>query len=232
MKLIPRFRGTRKSNVSEMACPAGFLFLLLWIMQKMNATELKDKYMRSLITFLYIFALTFPAHADYQEAAYYNATASGIAMVVIKDGKVVFENYVNGGHEKKTVELYSGTKSFSGVIAAAAVQDDIITLDEKASKTLTEWQNDPKKKNITIRQILSLTSGIDTTRPGNYPTYKDAINLPMDTYPGAAFKYGPANFQIFGEIMQRKLKNYKGGIIENPDFLLTKKGVRSNRCES
>ncbi len=179
--------------------------------------------MRILITCLCFFVLTAPAYADYKEAAHYSATASGIAMVVMKDGKVVFENYVNGGHKNKTVELYSGTKSFSGVIAAAAVQDGLLSLDEKASDTLIEWQSDPKKKNITIRQILSLTSGIDTTRPGKYPTYENAIKLQMDTRPGEAFEYGPANFQIFGEIMQRKLKNYKGGMYKNPAAYLQKR---------
>lgn len=172
--------------------------------------------MRVFLSCLILMVFISPAYADYKDAAYYNATAKGIAMVVIKDGKVVFENYINGGNSKKTVELASGTKSFSSVIAAAAVQDGFLSLDEKAAKTLHEWRSDPQKSQITIRQILSLTSGIDTPRPGKYPAYADSIKLPLDTKPGQAFEYGPANFQIFGEIMQRKLKSYKGGKYKNP----------------
>ena len=176
--------------------------------------------MRLILSCLFIMSFSFPAYADYKEAADYNAKANGIAMVVIKDGVVVFEDYINGGHSGKTVELYSGTKSFSSVIVALAVQDGLLLLDEKASETLVEWQTDPQKRNITIRQILSLTSGIDSPRPGVYPSYAEAINLPMAADPGEEFYYGPASFQIFGEIIRRKLEAFQDGKYKTPTVYL------------
>jgi CubicO group peptidase (beta-lactamase class C family) len=152
-----------------------------------------------------------PARADIGEAAKYNADKGGVSMVVIRDGERVFENYPNKGGAEKAWELASGAKSFSGVIAAAAVQDRLLTLDERAADTLTEWKDDPQKAEITIRQILSLTSGVeggDLFRP---PSYADAVAKPMEAAPGATFNYGPVNFQIFGEIMRRKLQHHQGG---------------------
>jgi len=162
------------------------------------------------------------AHAGYESAAAYNKTTNGVSLLIMQNGKIVFEDYTNGHSPYSTIELASGTKSFSSIIAAAAIQDGLITsLDEKASLTLNEWANDPQKKNISIRQILSLTSGIDTPTPTkNPPTYAEAIKLPMQSAPGRSYEYGPANFQIFGEIMQRKLRTYKNGLYKDPiDYL-------------
>ena len=156
-------------------------------------------------------AATAPASADIQDAAKYNAGKGGVSMVVVKDGNRIFENYPGKGGPEKAWELASGTKSFSGVIAAAAVQDRLLSLDERAADTLAEWKADPQKAQSTIRQILSLTSGVeggDLFRP---PSYADAIAKPMADAPGAVFNYGPVNFQIFGEIMRRKLRHYEGG---------------------
>ncbi|MGN7437146.1 MAG: serine hydrolase domain-containing protein [Alcanivorax sp.] len=172
--------------------------------------------MRIFLTTFFLFTFSVPAYADFQEAADYSSKAEGIATVVMKDGKVVFEHYINGGAQDRKVELFSGTKSFSGVMAAAAVQDGLLTLDEKVSETIREWQDDPAKRDVTIRQVLSLTSGIDSPRPGRYPTYADAVRLGMEAKPGEHFEYAPGNFQIFGEVMQRKLSATMGGQYKNP----------------
>lgn len=157
-----------------------------------------------------------PARAGYEDAAAYNVKAEGIAMLVMHKGKIVFENYTQNGGRDKPVELASGTKSFNAAIAAAAVQDGFLNLDEKASDTITEWKNDPQKSTITIRQILSLTSGLKARSPMNRPTYAEAVNLPLETKPGQAFEYSPSNFQLFGEIMTRKLRHFQNGKYKDP----------------
>ncbi len=162
--------------------------------------------MRSAILLIcFIFAGS--AFAGFDEAAEYNAANEGVSLVVLQDGTIVFEDYPNNGAAQTRWELASGTKSFSGVLAAAAVQDGLLSLDEPVSQTLTEWQNDPRKSTITIRQLLNLTSGIKTHRPGNIPTYAEAIASPALSPTGETFAYGPTAFQIFGEIMRRKLKD-------------------------
>ncbi len=56
--------------------------------------------------------------------------------------------------------LASGSKSFVGLAAVAAVQDGLITLDDPASESLVEWKSDAKKSTITYRQLLTMTSGL------------------------------------------------------------------------
>lgn len=173
---------------------------------------------RALIAFLAAgAAAASPAVAGYREAADYNARMGGVSMLVVERNDVVFQDYPNGGGEDQAWDLASGTKSFSCAIAAAAVKDGLLRLDEKASESLSEWRADPLKSKVTLRQVLSLTSGVHPTPVGRAPTYAAAIAEPMEAAPGTKFEYGPINYQIFGEIMRRKLASFEGG--KYPDAL-------------
>ncbi len=142
---------------------------------------------------------------DYGAAARYSAERRGVSLLIMHAGRILFEDYPNEGAPGAAWELASGTKSFCGIIAAAAVRDGLLTLDDRAADTLPEWRADPRKRRITIRQLLSLCSGIDAGRLLRLPTYADAVAADAAGEPGAAFAYGPNPFQIFGEIMRRKL---------------------------
>src|SRR5690606_22823262 len=101
--------------------------------------------------------------------------------------------------------LASGTKSFSGVMAAIAEQEGLLKLDELASDTITEWKSDPLKAKITVRHLLNLSSGLEPGENGDPPSYVDAIKQPCQWEPGSKFEYGNTHFQAFGELMKRKL---------------------------
>lgn len=139
-------------------------------------------------------------------AANYSKNYRGLSVLVMKGDKTVFEEYQNGHSAETAHQLASGTKSFAGVMLAAAIEDKLIkSFDEKVSDTISEWKTDARKSKITLRQLLSLTSGIDTGENGRPPLYAAALGFPAKYEPGAMFEYGPAPFQIFGEVMRRKL---------------------------
>jgi CubicO group peptidase (beta-lactamase class C family) len=148
--------------------------------------------------------------SSFKPAADYLSTCNGHALLVYRDGQLVFEDYLNGHRRDDPHRLASGTKSFVGVLAAMAVEDGLLKLDEKVANTLTEWQGDDRKKQITIRQLLTLTSGIAGGEIGDVPSYKDAVRLAEAKFPpGEKFQYGPVPFQCFGELLRRKLEPSK-----------------------
>lgn len=163
-----------------------------------------------------ILAPATPSAAQIKAAAEYNISQRGISFLVIQRGKTLAEEYPNGGGPNDATELASGTKSFTGVMALCAQEDGLLTLDEKASKTLPEWRND-SRRNITIRDLLTLTSGIPGnkgTRMGQrVPSYADAIQTEATRAISARFQYGPTPFMAFGEIMRRKLEPKKEGVL-------------------
>jgi CubicO group peptidase (beta-lactamase class C family) len=143
------------------------------------------------------------------EAAWDYARQFGTqAMIVHRDGKVVFERYAEGGGEDRPQPLASGSKSFHGAAAVAAQVDGLIKLDDKVSKHLAEWRNSDKEA-ITISQLLSLTSGIVPGSTGGRETWLEAVKAPVVDAPGEKFRYGPRPFLIFGEMMNRVLKTEK-----------------------
>jgi CubicO group peptidase (beta-lactamase class C family) len=145
----------------------------------------------------------------YDAAAKYSAERFGVSLLVMQDGKTLFETYpAPDGGPDKAWELASGTKSFTGVMAAAASADGLLKIDERAADTLTDWKSDPLLSKITIRNLLSLNSGIKIDGPAaRPPAYAVAAsNAKAQHQPGTQFEYGPEPFQIFGEILTRKLK--------------------------
>jgi CubicO group peptidase (beta-lactamase class C family) len=142
----------------------------------------------------------------FQRAADYSEAERGDGVLVMVDGRVVFEQYARGASPARTHLLASGTKSFAGVLALAAEVDGLLTLDEPVARTIHEWQGDRRRAAITIRQLLSLTSGIAGGTALTPPSYAESVTAEMTAAPGAAFQYGAAPFQIFGELLKRKLE--------------------------
>ena len=149
-------------------------------------------------------------------AAEYSAARNGFSMLVAVDGQTVFERYESGRSPEEAHRLASGTKSFSGALLALAVKDGLLFLDEPVSETIGEWQTEERLSKITIRQLLSLTSGIKPGPNGDVPSYTEAIQAVSVGAPGEKFAYGPAAFQIFGEVLRRKLEQREDFQFDDP----------------
>jgi len=144
------------------------------------------------------------------QAAQYSAEHAGRAVLVYEGDELVFETYQGGSSVNHALQIYSGTKSFNCAIAAAAIDDGLLTgFNENVSLTITEWANDPNKSAITVAHLLSQTSGLDQNlasfalASGN--KYEAAINTSALYAPGTRFDYGEVHFTVFAELMRRKL---------------------------
>jgi CubicO group peptidase (beta-lactamase class C family) len=138
------------------------------------------------------------------QAQAFSAARRGVSVLVLKNGQTVCEGYAGEGGPVRGWELWSGTKSFNGLIAAAAVQDGLLDLDEKVADTLPEWRTDPLKAKVTVRQLLQLVSGLEGS-VGRAPDLATAIAAPVNAAPGSRFQYGAEPFQVFAAVMNRKL---------------------------
>jgi CubicO group peptidase (beta-lactamase class C family) len=148
--------------------------------------------------------------ADCARAAKYSESKRGVSLLVMQNGRMIFEHYANGGSARERWPIFSGTKSFWGIAALAAVRDGLFKLDDPVSDTITEWKSDPRKSQITIRELLNQTDGIEGASRLQRASIRDrnamAIRLSAVGKPGSAFIYGPSHLQIFSELLRRKLK--------------------------
>jgi len=147
--------------------------------------------------------------ANCARAARYSESRGGIAMLVMQNGHTIFEHYANGGMADGRFPIFSGTKSFWGIAALVAAQQGLLPLDERVAETITEWRNDPLKSQITVRQLLNFTDGIEPAPQLHRESVRDrdaaAIRLTSIAPPGRVFTYGPSHLQIFAELLRRKL---------------------------
>jgi CubicO group peptidase (beta-lactamase class C family) len=158
---------------------------------------------------------------NFADAAQYSRSHGGLALYVEVGGRLVGESYYPGYSASTPHKIYSGTKSFVAIGALIAMQEGLLTFDEKASDTLTEWRGD-RRRSITIDELLSHTSGLDPDLGLIYP-YRDqmraAVNIHLIDPPGARFHYGGANYEAFGELLTRKLRARDESV---EDFLKSK----------
>jgi len=142
-------------------------------------------------------------------AANYSENKRGFSMLVMQNGRTLFEHYANGGSADSRCKIFSGTKSFWGIAALCAVRDRLIKLDDRVADTIAEWNSDPGKSQITIRQLLNQTDGIEPAPHLHSESIRDrnsaAVQLPLIAAPGSVFAYGPSHLQIFSEVLRRKL---------------------------
>jgi CubicO group peptidase (beta-lactamase class C family) len=129
------------------------------------------------------------------------------ALVVQRGDEIVFERYGGGYDAAKPHALYSGTKSFWGLLASAAQDDGLLDLDEPVAQTITSWDSGSKAR-VTLRELLQLTSGIGFGGLGAaVPVYDAALAVELKDPPGAKFTYGGIPLQVFGAVLTAKLQS-------------------------
>ncbi|RNC79644.1 MAG: class C beta-lactamase-related serine hydrolase [Balneola sp.] len=142
------------------------------------------------------------------------------SIVVIKDGKLLFEEYFNGSDRNTLHNTRSVGKSFAATITGIAIQDGHFkgvdqTLDEFYD--LRQYPNySSKKAQVTLESLLTMSSAFhgsdnDSDTPGNdsnmYPSNdwaKFTLDLPMDKNKenGEVFDYFTAGSVLLGDIIQ------------------------------
>jgi CubicO group peptidase (beta-lactamase class C family) len=142
-----------------------------------------------------------------QRAAEYSRGHGGIGLIILDDGEVAWEEYATAHGAERAHDIASGTKSLTGLMAVLAASDGLLALDEPVVRTLPEWEGDAARTKVTIRVLLQLVSGMESgTKPGRTPSYEVALRTRLVAEPGTRFFYGAAPFQVFGEVLRRKLE--------------------------
>lgn len=149
-----------------------------------------------------------PDSAAFARAKAYATSTDGQAVLVMHRGRIIHEAYMAGGRVSARQLLASGSKSFVGLATLAAVADGKVSLDAPVARYLPEWQQDPRKSRITVRQLLSLEGGLETGNPGTGcggrgATWNDAVGAGTFAEPGTTFRYGPYPFIAMGAALER-----------------------------
>jgi len=154
-------------------------------------------------------ALAMPASAQtrprFAAAASYSAERSGAAFLVARHGIVLAEHY-SAGAPSTRYAIGAGARMFAPLLAASLVEDRLMSLDEPVAMTLGAWGAHPQKALITVRALLSGSSGIAYGR-ARPQSLEATIALEPVAPVGERFIDDPAPYVLLGEIARRKLQN-------------------------
>lgn len=128
------------------------------------------------------------------------------SLLVVKDGKLIFERYGAKASRDATYELYSVTKAVTSLVAGVLVDQRAVRLDEPVAARLAAWRPDlagalADKRDIALKHVLSMSSGLHYDfSPKDDPIYytapdrlKLAASAAPKVAPGTAFEYTDVN---------------------------------------
>ncbi|PIF47154.1 CubicO group peptidase (beta-lactamase class C family) [Chryseobacterium sp. 52] len=151
------------------------------------------------------------------------------SIVVIKNEKLLLEEYFNQSGRDTLQDTRSVGKSFASTMMGIAIKDGYFKSENQMLKEFYDMKKfsnySSGKDSITIKSLLTMSSGIDgndmdDSSPGNeenmYPTenwVKFALDLPMTTNkPGKVWSYFTAGVVATGDIVDQRvpkgLENY------------------------
>lgn len=142
----------------------------------------------------------------------------GLGLIVMHDGKLVYENYAKGVTAATRMQSYSMNKSVTALMIGVALADSTLkSIDEPLGTVLREWQGDDRKQ-ITLRHLLTMSSGLrnPSMAKGEWAAMammladnieETALGIAAAKKPGTEFKYSNANPQLAGAVLRRALKD-------------------------
>jgi CubicO group peptidase (beta-lactamase class C family) len=132
------------------------------------------------------------------------------SFIVIRDDKIVFEEYYRGYKRNMPHILFSITKTFVSALIGLALEEGLInSIDEPVEHYIKEFRGKEEGR-TTIRQLLTMTSGYRFNFADNirlmytFDIRKTAIkNIKQEETPGVHNHYNDYNYVLLGMVVEQ-----------------------------
>ena len=133
-------------------------------------------------------------------------------ILVARHGRLVVERYFGGSAGHRLHNLKSASKSVLAALAGMAIEQGLLNLDQPIADLLPEAADldDEGKRKITVRHLLTMTSGLESTSFGNYGSWvsssnwvRAALARPLQAEPGTRFSYSTGGTHLLSATLFR-----------------------------
>jgi CubicO group peptidase (beta-lactamase class C family) len=133
------------------------------------------------------------------------------SLIVQHRGQVVLERYFNGRRATSLANVKSVSKSIIAALVGIAADRKMLRLDDPIAKYLGASMpgSDPKQA-ITIDDLLTMRSGLESTSSRNYGAWvqsanwvRHALARPLVTKPGTEMIYSTGNSHLLSAVLTR-----------------------------
>jgi D-alanyl-D-alanine carboxypeptidase len=143
-----------------------------------------------------------------------------VSLALVKDGTIAYVHAYGNAHlnpatpanSEMRYSIGSVSKQFTAMAILLLVQDGKLKLDDPVARFLPDLT---RAKDISIRQLLSHTSGYQDYYPLDYVapfmtvpvTPREILDrfarIPLDFEPGTQWQYSNTNFVVAGQILEK-----------------------------
>lgn len=132
------------------------------------------------------------------------------SLIVQHRGQVVLERYFNGRKAASLSNVKSVSKSIIAALVGIAVDRKMLRLDDPIAKYLGNAVpgTDPAKRAITVEDLLTMRSGLESTSSRNYGAWvqsgnwvRFALARPVVTKPGTEMIYSTGNSHLLSAVL-------------------------------
>ncbi len=136
----------------------------------------------------------------------------GYCLVVIKNGKVVFQKpygFASLEAQQPTTNdtifgLGSITKTFTALCLLSLVDKGLVSLEDPLSKYVEGLT--PEYKSLTLRQLASMTAGVPDklSQEVDWRNQLDIlVHTPLVSQPGSQFLYSNYSYRLLGSVIEK-----------------------------
>ena len=137
-------------------------------------------------------------------------------LVVSLEGKPVFEYYANGAGPARLANVKSVSKSIISALVGTAIDRRILeSVNQPIARFFPELtkDSDSRKARITVEDLLTMRSGLESTSFDNYGTWVRSrnwvtfvLNQPLVSEPGTTMEYSTGSSHLLSGILTKATK--------------------------
>ncbi len=141
------------------------------------------------------------------------------AVVIIRNGKIIYERYARNFDKDKLHLTWSVSKSILQAMYGIAIKNDVLKLDDPGYYHFDTLGKDEAHKKITIRHLLNMSSGLDAEEGYESGPLKSSViamlytrgrkdmgtycsGLPLRAEPGTQVYYSSCDTNILSAILK------------------------------
>lgn len=135
------------------------------------------------------------------------------SLLVSRRGELILERYFNGRRATTPANVKSVAKSIISALVGIASDRKLLDLDDPIGRYFSEELSaaaDAPKRPITIEDLLTMRSGLESTSSRNYGAWvqsrnwvRHALAKPLVTQPGSDMIYSTGNTHLLSAILAK-----------------------------
>ncbi len=134
------------------------------------------------------------------------------SIIISFEDSIIAEHYFRGMSPDLQVNVKSVSKTIMSAMIGIAVQKGFISsLNQRVADLLPVYfndQTDPGKREITLKNLITMRAGLEGTSFGNYNPWilsrdwiKYALDRPLTAVPGTRYEYSTGNTHLLSVIL-------------------------------